>query len=422
MMKTHSRKSLLYSPFLIALSTLFIAASGFAETSVETPEESPAAAETPEEVHQQALELGVIPEVSPLNDPAWQLYHQAFIEVLRDHHDAAESLLNQLIQEYPDHGATPLAHRILAVISLVEPGKSAASDDTRAPAASETPQTSPAYQQSGQPPTRTLANGESTSAQARAELVIFQTLHGITVGFETCTLLDCNSPATVFGSLTAGAALGLGGSLYLTRNGITPGQASSFNTGTYWGFWNGLTLAQALNLEGKAYGGTILAGQALGLGGAALAWHLFEPTAGNVSLASSGAIWTTVVTALIHGIAGNEADDGVFWGSLMAASSVGLVGGAILSTKYPVSRGRALVIDSGGILGALAGFSAYLIITNGEGSDATAAWTSGLVGVVGGLAAATYFSRNWDVETDKTAQLFVAPTDGGALVGLGGRF
>lgn len=409
-MKKYSWKSSSFSPIFLALLILLNTAPGFAEDQPEATEN----------VAQQTEETQAI-DPTPLEDPAWQLYHQAFVEALRENNQTAEKLLNQLIQEYPQHGATPLAHRILAVISLVAENPPAPTQPTEQPAA--TPRPTTAYVEPEEPLGRKLNNGERTSQQARAELVIFQTLHGIAAGLETCIALDCGSPAATFGSLTAGAGLGLAGSLFLSRDGVSPGQSGSYNSGAVWGFWNGLTLALALDLDnGRALAGTMLAGQAIGLGGGALAWHLFEPTSATVSLASSGAIWTTAITALIHGVAGSDVSDGIFWGSLMGASSAGLVAGALLANEFPMSRGRALVIDSGGLLGALVGFSAYLVFSDDRADNVQAAMASGLAGTVAGLAAATYFSRNWDIDDATSAQLFITPTDGGALVGLGGQF
>ncbi len=429
-MKKHLRTTSLFSPLALALFILLSGTSGFAQDAPEpdkqTEQTRPADDASPEKAEQETPPTLPLP---PLEDPAWQLYQQAFIETLRGHQDAAESLLNQLIKQYPQHEATPLAHRVLAVMSLVESDKPTIEQPATKPTpddavAIKDPSVSPEAQDPKNPKERTLSNGETTNAQARAELVIFQTMHGIGVGLETCFLVGCNDPRPVFAALTGGAALGLAGSLYLSRDGVTAGQASTYNSGAVWGFWNGLALSNAAEIDGKAFAGTLLAGQAIGLGGAALAWHLFEPTAGTVSLVNSGQIWATVITTLIHGTTGFEASDALLWGSLLAASNVGLLTGALLAQEFPMSRGRALVIDSGGILGALVGFSAYVMIASGQDlENGEAAMASGLAGTVLGLGVATYFSRNWDDEDDTTTtQLFINPTDGGAIVGLGGRF
>ncbi len=415
-----------FSPAILALAILFTSASGFAQDApdLDKKTEQTQQKEPTQDAQTQAEQAKVLP-LAPTEDPAWQLYQQAFVETLRGHKDAAESLLNQLITEYPQHEAVPLAQRALAVMLLVQADQPTIEQPGIKPVAGDSvaikdPSDSKDSKGSKE---RTLSNGETTNAQARAELVIFQTLHGIGVGMEICIIAGCDDPRPVFAALTGGAAVGLAGSLYFSRNGITAGQASTYNSGTVWGLWNGLALSNALELEGKAITGSMLAGQAVGLGGAALAWHLFEPTAGTVSLVNSGQIWATVITTLVHGTTGFKAESPLLWGSLIAASNAGLVAGALLSQEFPMSRGRALVIDSGGVLGALVGFSAYVLIAGNDNlNNGEAAMGSGLAGTVLGLGAATYFSRNWDDADDTSAQLFINPTDGGAIVGFAGNF
>lgn len=422
-------------PFFPAFLALFILLSSISGFAQDAPEATEPQEQTQPEKQQSDSQQDSQPTadqhpdqqpeqqpLAPLEDPAWQLYQQAFVETLRGHQNAAENLLNQLIQEYPRHEAVPLVHRILAVMSLVQAEQPSVEQDQQ-PEPAQTPTESVADQKPKPSQERTLANGETTNAQARAELAIFQTIHGLGVGLETCLFLECDDPRPVFAALTVGAGLGLAGSLYFSRDGVTAGQASSYNTGTTWGFWSGLALANTLDLETKAFIGTLLGGQAIGLGGAALAWHLFEPTAGTVSFASSGALWATVITTFIHGTTGFEASRELLWGSLLAAAPLGLVTGALLANEFPMTRGRALVIDSGGILGALVGFASYVLIAGGgDEPDGKAAMASGLAGTVAGLGIATYFSRHWDFEDETSTQLFINPTDGGALVGLGGKF
>ncbi|MBA2662791.1 MAG: hypothetical protein H0U74_10880 [Bradymonadaceae bacterium] len=338
----------------------------------------------------------------PIQDPAWQLYHQAFVELIREDHDAAIALLNRLVTEHPQHAAARLGERALRVMSIIE------APVRRAPGAPVLREGPYAYRP------------ESVSRLARVELVTFQTIHGIVVGGELCTIIKCDV-ASLFVAVGFGGA-GLGLSLYLTPDGITPGHSSLLNSGTTWGFWSGLSLANALDVEnGRAFVATMMLGQAAGLGTAAFLWSLFEPTAGAVSMANSGAIWLSVITLLGHGLADFEASSSMLWGSLLAASNIGLLGGALLSSRVPMSRGRALIIDASGILGLLTGFATHVMISGTDGSAPSFAG-AGMAGTLVGLSAGTYFSRNWDHVSAPNAQLLMMPTDGGAIVGLGGRF
>ncbi|MBA2662792.1 MAG: hypothetical protein H0U74_10885 [Bradymonadaceae bacterium] len=370
------------SALFVALFLVFGSANGFAQS---WPEE-----QLPPEQR----------GVDPLEDPAWMLYHQALMEMYQGKPDASKLLLEQLVREHPQHSATALALRALQVMALVNP---------------RTTPDEPAWD--AQP---SLHEAERVSAQARAELAIFQTIHGIIVGGELCYLLDCDDARPIVAGLALGAATGLGLSLLLTQDGLTAGHASLLNSATTWGFWSGLTLGYALDLpSGDAYVTSMLIGQLGGLGTGALLWSAFEPTVGTVAVANSGGIWTTLATFFLLGVFQLDVSDRVVVGSLFAASHIGLVSGALFASRYPISRSRMLLIDAGGILGMLLSTSTIAII--GGDVDSRPVFAAALVGMLGGLGAATYFTRAWDLE-QTGAQLFILPTDEGAIVGLGGRF
>ncbi len=279
---------------------------------------------------------------------------------------------------------------------------------------------------------RKSKNGETVSKQARAELVAFQTLHGLAIGVETCLIFQCSEIRPQLGSIALGMGAGFTTSLLLSRDGVMPGQAATFNTGAAWGYWNGLLINNLFNEDDdeRALGGLTLAGQAIGIGSAALVWNLFEPTSGTVSMATSGAIWTSVITLLSVMTFDASFSDVAVNSSLLAASNIGLVGGALLAQSHPMSRGRLLIIDAGGALGFFTGILGYVLVADTtknsyESMNFRAAVASGLAGTALGLGLATFFTRDWDVDDDDTdisAQLFVTPTDGGAVVGFAGNF
>ena len=73
-----------------------------------------------------------------------------------------------------------------------------------------------------------------------------------------------------------------------------------------------------------------------------------------------------------------------------------------------MSRGRSLLIDAGGLLGALAGAS-IPAFANSENGPAIGA--SGLAGMATGLAIAAYVTRDWDEDRDEPR----AARGGGAM-------
>ncbi|QDG51920.1 hypothetical protein FIV42_14580 [Persicimonas caeni] len=268
-----------------------------------------------------------------------------------------------------------------------------------------------------------LIGQEEPSGLARAELAFFQTAHGITLGAELCAMVECDSEQAVVAALGIGGALGLTLSLVPTQDGITQGHALLLNSGTAWGFGNGVLAGIALDIEGSEYAGLLAGSQLAGLGAGALIWDLAEPTAGEVSMANSGGLWAGFLTFLIHAANEFDAEESTVAWSVLFAADLGIAGGAALSQNYPMSRGRTFVIDSGGILGFLIGIGTYIFIEP-DVQSATAFSVMGILGTVTGLGTATYLTRNWDVEEtgDFSANWGVSPTDGGALLSVGGSF
>lgn len=271
-----------------------------------------------------------------------------------------------------------------------------------------------------------VSGEEAREASARAELVIAQTIHGIALGGELCGVLSCDDGRLIVGSLLLGGGLGLGLSLGLTREGIQPGFSSAMNSGTIWGLWHGVALLNIVDpRKDEAFFGILMAGQLGGLGVGALTYTALQPRAGSVALANSGALWGNVLSFALHGMNSFKASDEAIWASQLIATDLGLLAGGFLSTKYPVSRGRALVIDAGGVMGFLVGIGLPVLILN-EPPDSEVAWFgSALAGTVVGLASAAYFSRGWDAggSADATTpHLMIVPTKDGASLGIMGRF
>jgi hypothetical protein len=100
---------------------------------------------------------------------------------------------------------------------------------------------------------------------------------------------------------------------------------------------------------------------------------------------------------------------------------VGLISFALLSQSMPVSRGRVLLIDAGGILGGLLGAAAVALATD----DGDPILVGAGVGVLGGLGLATWLTSDFDAPARTGPQVTLAPTlmgrEGAGLV-LGGRF
>jgi hypothetical protein len=379
------------------LVMVFVMCVGVSAGAQDAPPEPPVADEATDSDAEEA------------DRKAWTLLERALDALAQRDEAAARRYLEKLHAEYPEHPAAKVSENALETL-----GGQRSSSFLGGPAEDQ------------QPSTRPRAGGERPSGTARAELAVFQTINGLAVAAELCGVAECEDPRLVIGGLAGGAGLGLGLSLYATRDGITPGQALALNSGTFWGFANGLAIHGALEQQSfnpRRLPGLLAGGQLLGLGASQLLYMNFRPDAGDVALMNTAGFWAGTFALLINGIAETQEIQAVAL-STMAAFNVGLLGGGILSKYYPMSRGRAFVIDAGGLVGSLTGVGAYLFFTGGDGGP-QGGFTSAVIGGVAGLGLSTYLTRKWDADESLFGdmQLMLAPTgDGGATVGVGRRF
>lgn len=259
------------------------------------------------------------------------------------------------------------------------------------------------------------ARGEVPTRGARAAVIVGQTIHGATQGLLLCAIVECKEQGYPSAGLL-GAGVGLTTSLLAAR-GLTPGQAGAINSGTVWGFWFGVASLVAFDLEDDEAIGAAIAGGAGFTGLGILLAGVLQPTAGQVSMANSGGLWAGALTALFLTPMDRLTVEDVFRVEL-GATAGGLLAFAVLSSVVPVSRGRMLLIDAGGIIGGLAGASFVFSFLGEESGDGIAVGTG--VGALAGLALTTYLTRNFDGRGPEVA---LAPTTMGrggtglALVG-----
>lgn len=329
------------------------------------------------------------------NDEAWSMYADAYEATLEGEPAEAERLLERLKQRFPGHEATKRAERALSLTNQRDGRASLPPGEL------------------GQ-----ALRHESPLALARAELAILQTFNGIAAGLEVCGLLECADARPYVVSAMLGGGAGLAASLYLSRDGITQGHTLAVNSGATWGAVHAGLLSLSLSTTTRTTSGMLLAGQ---LGGTALGhflWGALHPGAGDVSLMNSGAIWALVLNLLVQSAAQVNLSSGAYWGAMIAAVDIGLIGGGVLASYMPMSRSRTLVIDAGGILGMLLGFAINTLVSGTRPSDRSF-FGLGAVGAVGGLVGATLLTRNWDLDALPPAQMSVLPTEGGVALMAG---
>lgn len=345
--------------------------------------------------------------IAEIIDPAWERYHDAFLAVVRGDTQKGRSLLQSVVDDFGQHPATDLAAEVLALLP---------------PDAPTGPPPPPPPSKPSEP--KDPFAPEDPSPLARAELATFQTLYGITAGGFMCGAGECSDARVVVGLLALGGGVGLGASLYGTRHGITPGRAQTINAASGWGIFNGLTLSLALDFESTGVFGMLLAGQAAGVVSALAINHLRDPRGGDVSRATSFGMWAGALTLYLHGLFEFEADGTALAASLLIASDAGLIVGGALNYNdiAPMTRGRVLLIDAGGVVGGLLGMGTVVLVS-GDVGDGKAFFTAAILGTLGGLGLATYASRDWDVVDAPNVTVGVLPNgEGGGSFFVGGRF
>jgi hypothetical protein len=264
-----------------------------------------------------------------------------------------------------------------------------------------------------------LVSAERPTGLARGGLVVWQTFHGAAQGALLCGIADCQGRGFLGASL-AGAAIGATTSLLLTTEGITPGQSAVINSGTSWGVWYGLSALGIFDIDDDGELATVMSSMASLTAAGIVLSRFADPTAGQVSMANSGGLWAGTVMALFL-LTSDEGDTETFFAIESAVTAVGLTSFALLSKSLPVSRGRVLLIDAGGILGGLLGAATVALFDGKEDALLIGAG----VGALGGLGFATWLTRDFDAPARAEPQVTLAPTvlgRGGAGLVLGGRF
>ncbi|MBX3246384.1 MAG: hypothetical protein KF901_04305 [Myxococcales bacterium] len=344
------------------------------------------------------------------DDEVWARYHEAALALAADDRDEAIALL-LAVSARSDHPAAALAERLLRRLGHRE-----------------------------QLPTR---SGELRRPLARAELAAWQTAGGAALGVLTCALAECDDVRIWTLAILGGAAIGAGLSLGLSRDGVTPGQASLYASALRWGYLDTWLLSSVLGLtwrtvddpfDGRRLEYTnghiaaLLIGQFVGLGGAFLIDRLVGPTAGDVGLVdslhnlSSATLFLTFAAAnLLNFNTQSDATRVLLPVLLGNVAALGL--GAWLTTKVRMSRARALLLDVGMGLGAGLGMG-IPALARGDDVRRGALFGGGAIGVVGGFIGTWLLTRKLDDDDRDVAppvQLSIAPAMGGAYANLAVR-
>lgn len=340
------------------------------------------------------------PQVPPLgadprSDAAWQLYHAAFAALMQGDSTRARQLASALLRDHGDHAA---ARRIRDARLGLAPG---AIDAPPGPPSNAPPGAS-SDAPAGTPPGPIV---ETPSRAARAELALFQSLHGLALGTELCFVVECDSAGAALGLSLLGA--GIGAIAAVSISDLTPGQRGLLDSGTAWGAVNaGLLMAAAGTSGQQSISAGLIAGQT---GGLALGAALFRlhPTSGQIALANSGGIWAGALAVLLHEASGADLSSAERSTGALIAIDAGIAAGGYLASRWTaITRAQTLVIDAGGIAGAVGGGAIAVLISGSADDRSTPALAA--VGAVAGLGIAGYLTREWG-DGASSVQAYVAP-------------
>jgi hypothetical protein len=195
-----------------------------------------------------------------------------------------------------------------------------------------------------------------------------------------------------------GAAVGLVPSILLSSDlPMSTGRATLINFGWLWGAWHGAAISLIPDdISVQPVLAASLGGSVAGWVGTFLLTHYVDVADGDAALISSGAVWSTWLTAAIGALIAAESffEERVAWVSaLLAGGDAGLVAAALVSRKVDISAGRVGLINLGGLLGAMlgGGILAVAKVDSPRGAVGIMLGTT-----ITGLVATTWLTRNYD--------------------------
>ena len=260
--------------------------------------------------------------------------------------------------------------------------------------------------------------GARSESGGETELKVWSTLYGLWLGVAVPMAMDAEGSEAYGVGLLLGGPLGYLGGRALTRSRpVSLGQARAITWGGTWGAWQGLALANALDLGGgdriiegdihdeesdQAVVGSMIGGGAVGiLGGVLAARREIRP--GTATSAMLGSLWGSW-----FGFAGSyllDFEEDPTWGTVMVTGNAGLVAGALAGSRWPLSRSRARLISVAGVIGGFGGLGMVLIA---QPSNDKVKIGIPLVGSIAGLVAGAAFT-NGDGGGEETAGGVEAP-------------
>lgn len=231
--------------------------------------------------------------------------------------------------------------------------------------------------------------------------------------------------------LAVGLAAGAVGGYLLVPADIRHGTSSFVLTSALAGIADGTLVGSLLSTDDQVVSTISLGGTAIGAASAAVLLSKFDVTEGQAALYNSGVVWGFASGTLFAQIFDDrdttdanpdQALSNTQIAITLAGTNLGLVAGALLASRYQVSRRRVIYIDLAGGAGLIAGLALQNAASSAGGATGTDESRSHftLAGMIIGLGVGTFLTRNLDAPRLPKVQPQITPTPGGVTIGIAG--
>ncbi|HUJ62692.1 MAG TPA: PEGA domain-containing protein [Kofleriaceae bacterium] len=200
-------------------------------------------------------------------------------------------------------------------------------------------------------------------------------------------------------AVTGGVAGGIAAVYFGTPDDLPLGTSSLTITSSLIGLTAGTALAFTFTDNANVI--TPLAGTGIVVG-AGVGYYIgrrTNPTAGDAAIINSGAVWGSVASGLLAVSFGG--DPPVSAGIVLSGLAMGTTGGVLLQRYFTVSRGHAALIDASGVVGIVGGLATLSVFSranNGTTATNSDERTSNfaLAGLAAGLIVGGVLTRHMD--------------------------
>lgn len=254
----------------------------------------------------------------------------------------------------------------------------------------------------------------------RRQLIVYSTLAGSFAGGSIAGA--SSNPTAIATGIMAGAGAGFFGSYYAVPRDIPLGTSSLAITSSLIGgtlVGGGALLAtDKPNIYFPGMGIGLLVGGSVGH----YTGQRLHISPGDAAVINSGALWGTTAGLLFAG--SFDADRVTGAGLTLSGLGMGTLGGVLMTRYFDISRGRAALIDVGGIVGVFIGLGIEGVVSSQQGNESSTEKQTNFVlgGMTTGLLVAGILTRNMDAPKITITPSVSRTSSGSTTIGVGGSF